>query len=189
VTNAPSYEQRVEGAMLADGSQAAPAAAARLFCSLGDVTNLAVARGSTCIFTRVSAFGVEGIAQQLAEREGLTLEHARQWLPHVGLRTPVEQVEGRPDIVTATREALIDGAAKLAGELRISLDYFGSQEGAVPIEEIIVCGAGAAIDGIAEDLSRELGYAVRTATPSALAAIPDADAARLTLSYGLGMDG
>jgi type IV pilus assembly protein PilM len=189
--NAPSYEQRLEGAMLAEGGGIATGGMpdpARLFCNLGDVTNLAVARGTTCLFTRISAFGVEGIAQQLAERNGLTLEHARQWLPHVGLDAPVETIEGKPEIVKATRDVLTEGAAKLAGELRISLDYFGSQEGAVAVEEIIVCGSGAAIDGLPEALSRELGFAVRAIRPSALSEIPDGDAARLTLSYGLGME-
>jgi type IV pilus assembly protein PilM len=185
---APSYEERVDDAMLADGTMSAPQPA-RLFCNLGDVTNLAVARGSTCLFTRVSAFGVEGIAQQLAERRGLTLEHSRQWLTHVGLETPVEQVEGDPEIVSVARDVLIDGASKLAGELRISLDFFGSQEGAVPIEEIVVCGTGAAIAGLPQALERELGHQVRVALPTALAGIPGPEAARLTLPYGLGMEG
>jgi type IV pilus assembly protein PilM len=77
-TVAPSYEERVEGAMMSEAPVAAPASA-RLFCNLGDVTNLAVARGSTCLFTRVASFGIEGIAQQLAERRKLTLEHSRGW--------------------------------------------------------------------------------------------------------------
>jgi type IV pilus assembly protein PilM len=185
---AVSYEERVEGAMMADGTPAVPQAPARLFCNLGDVTNLAVARGSTCLFTRVAAFGIEGLAQQLAERRGLTLEHARQWLPHVGLVVPVEQVAGEAEIVTTARDILIDGASKLAGELRISLDYYGSQEAAVQIEEIVVCGGGTAIAGLPEALERELGYPVRAVFPAALGGVPQPDAARLTLSYGLGLE-
>jgi type IV pilus assembly protein PilM len=106
---APSYEQRVDGAMM-DQGPVVVASPARLFCNLGDVTNLAVARGSTCLFTRVSSFGVEGIAQQLAERRGLTLEHARQWLQHVGLVTPLAQVEGQREIVGTAREFVVVGA-------------------------------------------------------------------------------
>ena len=33
---------------------------ATLYCNLGDVTNLAVARGSYCLFTRISSFGSRG---------------------------------------------------------------------------------------------------------------------------------
>ena len=42
-------------------------AATALYCHLGDVTNLAVARGSECVFARVSPFGIETIADRLAE--------------------------------------------------------------------------------------------------------------------------
>ncbi len=100
--DAPGYPRRLRRGRMAGqvqrrgvGSRAAPEAVpAKLYCNLGDVTNLAVARGSTCLFTRVSPFGVEGIAQKLAERRQLTLEHARQWLVHVGIEQPLEGVEG-----------------------------------------------------------------------------------------------
>ena len=161
----------------------------RLLCNLGDVTNLAVTRAGACLFTRVSSFGIEGIAQRLAERRELTLEHARQWLIHVGLDRPVEGVEGDPEIVSAARTALSEGVAKLAGELRLSLEYYGSQEGAVAIEDIVVCGAGTSIPGLAEGLERELGLAIRVGRPAALNELDDPTAARLTLSYGLALEG
>jgi type IV pilus assembly protein PilM len=163
-------------------------APARLLCNLGDVTNLAVSRGGACLFTRVSSFGIEGIAQRLAERRELTLEHARQWLIHVGLDQPAETVEGDPEIVEAARAALLEGVAKLAGEMRLSLDYYGSQEGALAIEEIVICGAGTSIPGLAANLERELGFGIRVARPAALAALGDPTAARLTLSYGLALE-
>ena len=50
--------------------------------------NLAVAMGQTCAFTRVAGQGIESIAGELAERRGLTLEHAHGWLRHVGLLPP-----------------------------------------------------------------------------------------------------
>ena len=115
---------------------------AKLYCNLGDVTNLAVARGSTCLFTRVSSFGVEGIAQKLAERRQLTLEHARQWLVHVGLERPAETVDGDPETVAATREALVEGAAKLVDELRLSLEFYAAQEGATPLTASSSAGPG-----------------------------------------------
>ena len=165
-----------------------PPAPTRMFCNLGDVTNLAVARGTGCLFTRVSSFGIEAVAQRLAERRGLTLEHARRWLLHVGLEGPLEPIEGDPETVLAARGALEDGATKLAGELRLSIDYYGTQEGAVAIEEIIVCGPGTAIAGLPARLQSELGYALRIGLPAALSHLDDATAARLTLSYGLGLE-
>ena len=78
-------------------------AEAVLYCSVGDVTNLAVARGRACLFTRVSHAGMEAIAEQLAAGRGLSAEHATQWLSFVGLERPVEGIEGDPEMVAAAR--------------------------------------------------------------------------------------
>jgi type IV pilus assembly protein PilM len=166
---------------------AAPAMA-KLFCSLGDVTNLAVARDTTCLFSRVSFYGMEGIAQRLSERRGLTLEHSRQWLTYVGLDAPLDSIEGDPEIVAETRRTLEEGSSKLADELRLSLDFYGAQERALAIDEIVACGPGTLIPGLAERLQRDLGRVVRIARPAPLASLEDSQAARLTISYGLGLD-
>jgi type IV pilus assembly protein PilM len=178
-----AYEDRASQ----EEGEMAPVVPTLLYCSLGDVTNLAVARGSSCLFTRISSFGMEGIAQRLAERRGLTLDHARQWLPHVGLDEPVEDVEGDRETVEAARDALADGAAKLADELRLSLDYYRAQEGAANIEGVVACGPGSIIPGLSQRLERELGLRFESERPSALSHLDDASAARLTLSYGLAL--
>lgn len=175
--------QSGEGGMLTD-AQPPPAT---LYCNLGDTTNLAVARGSICLFTRVSGYGVEGIAQRLAERRELTLEHSRQWLVHVGLSRPVEDVEGEPETVAATREVLEEGAGKLADELRLSLEYYAAQEGAPPVEGIKVGGPGSAVDGLPDRLGGMLGLPVEVGRPPALRLADELSAARLTVSYGLAL--
>ena len=181
---APSYEDRMAG----EGAEMAPPQQpALLYCYLGDVTNLAVARGSACLFTRISSFGVEGMAQRLAERRGLTLEHARQWMSHVGLETPLEEVEGDAETVSATREALGEGSAKLADELRLSLEYYRTSEGAANVEGIVACGPGSIIPGLPQRLERELGQRFEVSRPPALGNLDAASAARLTVSYGLAL--
>ena len=186
---APAYEERIIGDV-----QGAPAAGvetpvpARLYCNLGDVTNLAVARGSSCLFTRIAAFGIEGIAQKLAERRQLTLEHSREWLTHVGLERPLERSTATPSHVAAARECLAEGAAKLADELRLSLEYYGAQDDAVAVEDIVACGPGATIPGLVERIQRDLGHPFSIAKPAALAHLDDLSAARLTLSYGLALE-
>ena len=183
-----TYEERMAAAAGDGEAVVIPTGPARLFCALGDVTNLAVATGTTCLFTRVSSFGMEGIAQKLAERRELTLEHARGWINHVGLAAEADSVDGDPEIVAAAREVLTEGTRRLADELRLSLDYYGTQDGAVAVEEIVFCGPGTAVAGLPEAVSEELGYAMRVARPAALSELPDAEAARLTLAYGLGLD-
>ena len=197
-----SYEERIasggigaaaaEGAAAeaaeAEGSAAAPVVPATLYCNLGDVLNLAVAQGPNCRFTRVSPFGVEGMAQRLAEARQLTLEHARQWLVHVGLATPVEQIEGDAEIVASTRDTLAEGVAKLVDELRLSLEYYATQDGSVTVENVIACGPGTTIPGLVERLQETVGYPFAIGRPAALGGLDDAAAARLTLSYGLALE-
>jgi type IV pilus assembly protein PilM len=185
-----SYEEEIAGHVQAEGSAAASASEdvpAKLYCSLGDITNLAVARGGTCLFTRVSPFGVEGIAQKLAERRRLSLEHARQWLVHVGLEQPIEEVEGDDKTISAARDALAEGAARLVDELRLSLEYYAAQEGAMRIEGIVACGPGTTIPGLTQRLQRDLGQRFEIGRPRALAHLDEAAATRLTLSFGLAL--
>ncbi len=188
---APAYEERMPDHLAGAGSAAASApvqAPACLYCNLGDITNLAVARAGTCLFTRVSPFGIEGIAQKLAERRRLQLDHARQWLRHVGLEAPVEQIDGDPEITTAARDALAEGAGRLVDELRLSLEYYAAQEDSVPVEAIVACGPGTTIPGLIDRLQRDLARRFVVGRPRALAHLDDETAARLAVSFGLGLE-
>jgi type IV pilus assembly protein PilM len=170
------------------GNPAAEVAQATLFCNIGDVMNLAVARGSTCLFTRIASFGIEGMAQRLAERKQLKLEHARQWLPHVGLDVDPTTVEGDPEMVAATREVLAEGASRLADELRLSLEGYGAQEAAAPVDEVVAAGSGTTIPGLVPALQDKLGLPFRVGRPLPLGHLDEQTAARLTLSYGLALE-
>src|SRR3954451_13819777 len=186
-----AYEQEIARHLGGEGSATAgvqETAPAKLYCNLGDVTNLAVARGSTCLFARVSPFGIEGIAQKLAARRRLTLEHARQWLIHVGLESPLDGIEGDGETVSAARDSLAEGGARLVDELRLSLEYYAAQEGAMPIECIVACGPGATIPGLTKRLQLDLGQRFELGRPRALAHLDDAMSARLTLSFGLALE-
>jgi type IV pilus assembly protein PilM len=159
-----------------------------LYCNLGDVTNLAVARGRHCLFTRISSYGLEGIAQKLAERRELTLDHARQWLSHVGIDRPLQSIDGDPEIVKAARDALSEGAVRLVDELRLTMEYYGRQEGAVAIDGLVVCGPGTTVPGLIERLASELGQRCEVGRPMPLAGLDESTAARLTLAYGLALE-
>jgi type IV pilus assembly protein PilM len=162
---------------------------ATLFCGVGDVANLAIARGRSCLFTRVSAAGLEPIIDRLVSTRGMTAEHAAQWLRHVGLRDAVEQISGDPETVLEARAALEEGVVALLDDLRRSLDFYGAQEGATPIGRVRLGGVGSSIPGLAERLSEQLGAEVQMVRPQALGGYDDFTAARLTLSYGLGLEG
>jgi type IV pilus assembly protein PilM len=170
--------------------EAAPAQPreAVLYCNLGDVMNLAVARGRACLFTRVSTAGLGGVAGRLAGERGLSPEHATQWLTHVGLHHAVEAVEGDPETVADARRALEEGVTSLVDELRLSLDYYGAQESAVSVGQVVLSGPGSAIPGLAERMQAGLGLPISVSRPPALGAYDDGMAARLTLPYGIALE-
>jgi type IV pilus assembly protein PilM len=165
-----------------------PPEAATLYCNVGDVTNLAVARGFACLFTRVAQTGFEGLVERVSAEQDLTQEHARLWLGHVGLESPVEDVEGDPNIVAGVRTALEDVAGALLRELRMSLDYYGSREGVPPVERVVLCGPGSSVSGLNARLASGLGVPVDNGRPEALESYDDVTAARLTLPFGLALE-
>jgi type IV pilus assembly protein PilM len=163
-------------------------ASAVLYCSVGDVTNLAVARGRSCLFTRVSHAGLEATSAALARSLGLTAEHATQWLTHVGLERPAAEIEGDRETVMQVRRTLEEGVSALLDELRLSLDYYGAQEAALPVERIVLCGPGSTIPGLAARMEAGLGMPIAASSPAALEGLDEAAAARLTLPYGLALE-
>jgi len=158
----------------------------RLFCSFGDALNIAVARGRDCTFVRVGTSGLETIAEDLANRLGMDMQDARQWLHHVGLKKPLDEIEGDAAVIARTREVLSRGAVDIARELRLSLDSYAAQETAAPVFEVVATGAGVAIDGLVEAVQADLGLPVVNVVPPALGNIDPLLAARLVTTYGLG---
>ncbi len=174
-------------AMIRALSGEADDAGTTLYCHLGDVTNLAVAKGSACLFARTAQFGIEDVAERLAERREMSLDEARRQLILVGLEGEPEQAAGELE-VEAARETLSEGVTKLVSELRLSLEFYGAQEGAEAVERLVLCGPGSTIPGVADRLERELGFRVDEERPSALGSLEDREAARLTVSYGLALE-
>src|SRR5918995_1785013 len=127
-----------------------------LYINVAGMTNVAVANADGCLFTRASAGGVETIAQALAERRGLTLEHARAWMTHVGLVAPLDGVDGDMDLVSATRTALADGVRELADGIRTSLNFYRTQDSSETVELGVVTGPAIAIPGFVETLGEAL---------------------------------
>src|SRR6185503_14542925 len=119
----------------------------------------------------------------LAERRGLTLEHARQWMQHVGLSAPIEEVEGDAELVTAVRAVLEEGVHQVADTVRNSLNFYRMQESADTVEGAVLTGPAVTIPGFADRLAEQLNLPVS----AELVAVDgeDAESGRLTVAAGL----
>jgi type IV pilus assembly protein PilM len=163
---------------------------ATLYISVGGVTNLAVAVGTTCVFTRVLAQGHESIAGELAERRGLILEHAHGWLKHVGLLTPIDDIEGDPEIVVEARNVLSDGARRIVDDVRNSIDFYAMQEGSAEIQQAVLTGPAVAIPGFSDHVAEQLSV------PLEVGVVPEGrpggfgsfDAGALAVAAGLAVE-
>jgi type IV pilus assembly protein PilM len=157
-----------------------------LYVSVGGLTNVAVANASGCLFTRAAAGGLDAMVHTLSERRGLTLEHARQWMTHVGLHAPIDVVEGDPDLVAAARTVLEEGVHQLADTVRNSLNFYRMQESAEQVETGVLTGPAVAIPGFAEHLSDQLRLPLEPAVVASQD--EDADLGRLTVAAGLAVE-
>jgi type IV pilus assembly protein PilM len=130
---------------LAPDSESGPDDSARVYCHLGGVSNLAIAVGTACFFTR-----------------------------------PLSAVWDDED-----------AGARLADEIRLSIDYYMTQAQAKPVGEVIVSGVGSVDDQLVESLGVHLGLPTSVAAPlgvlDASALEGGADPHRLTVAAGLAM--
>jgi type IV pilus assembly protein PilM len=157
-----------------------------LFLWVGGLTNLAVAHGSTCVFSRAGGGGLETMAVELAERRRLTLVHSRAWLEHVGLDTPLPDVDGEPDIVEEARDVLIDGVRRVATEVRSSLDFQSTHGGSGAVSRVVLAGPATAVPGFAYALEGALALPVTEAHVEHVPA--GVDARRVTIAAGLALE-
>ena len=161
-----------------------------LYVNLAGLTNVAVANDTGCLFTRAASGGLDPMVQSLVERRGLTLEHARGWIQHVGLETPLDQIEGEADLVAVVRQTLEDGVHTIADTVRNSLNFYRMQENAETVDRAVLTGPAVSIPGFAARLSEQLQMPVEPAVvaaddPEALGAV---DPGRLTVAAGLAVE-
>ncbi len=120
-----------------------------LYLNVDGLTNLAIAEGKICRFTRVVGSGFEGMASELAERRSIALTEARALLAGVDLNAsataePELPVAHEPDLEAG---ALADATPEQApgdGEQPQSAEQAEESERAMSYEEL------AAVDSVPE---------------------------------------
>ncbi len=164
-----------------------------LYLSIGGLTNLAVAEGQTCQFTRVIGGGVDQIVADVAERCAVPLPEARRLVagssPTAGRRAG--DAEAPPsDHQAIAQTALAEGIHRIAAEVRNSLDFHTGQEAGAGVTRAVLCGPALDIAGFDSALSAELGMPVGAGlvsqvTADAAGSVP---ASRLTIAAGLAIE-
>jgi type IV pilus assembly protein PilM len=157
-----------------------------LYVNVAGLTNVAVANHTGCLFTRAAAGGLDAMVHALAERRGLTLEHAEQWLRHVGLEKALEDVEGAEDVVAAARTVLEEGIHQLADTVRNSLNFYRMQQNAETVSRAVLTGPASHVQGFPEAFAKALGMPVDVGV---VAHAGDAqEASRLAIAAGLAVE-
>jgi type IV pilus assembly protein PilM len=174
-----------------------------LYLSIGGLTNLAIARGATCQFTRVITTGVEQIVAEVAATAGVPLSDARKLIAGAGAESDNSQPLAPADAplsgdegATApaghrelARTALSDGIRRIAAEVRNSLDFHLSSHGDGAVSRAVLTGPALDLPGFDVALGRELGLtlargAVEVADESAVGHVP---MSRLAVAAGLSL--
>ncbi|HWH11655.1 MAG TPA: pilus assembly protein PilM [Solirubrobacteraceae bacterium] len=164
-----------------------------LYLSIGGLTNLAIAEGRVCRFTRVIGGGLDEIVADVAERCQVPLDRARAL---VGRSSPVKSTEGesgeRPasDHDAIAQSALVDGVNRIAAEVRNSLDFHSSQGARTDVVRAVLCGPAVDIPGFSEALSEAVRLpvtvgAVAQINPDAAGGVPPS---RLIVAAGLAIE-
>jgi type IV pilus assembly protein PilM len=169
-----------------------------LYLEIGGLTNLAIASGSTCQFTRVITTGVEQIVAEVAASVGVPLADARRMVAAVATAdsarmvasaAPVElaAVVATPEQLEIARTGLADGIRRIAAEVRNSLDFHRSSRGEEPVTRAILTGPALDLAGFDHALARELDLPisrgeVELASPGAAGHVP---MSRLAVAAGL----
>jgi type IV pilus assembly protein PilM len=168
-----------------------------LYLNVGGLTNMAIAEGLVCRFTRVVGGGLEAMAAEVAERRGIPLTEARALLAAIDLR-PAEP-EPEPEPVAVVEEPELDADVDGEGEEESEDDEplvdfhegFGPPPEAEPVETWALAqdpsatsaSAGGAPDAEAEEPVEE--HEARAEEHEAQAEEPSDADIRLVLENGI----
>jgi type IV pilus assembly protein PilM len=154
-------------------------------------STLAVSDGFTCEFTRVLDWGGRALTSAVATALSVEPEEAERLKKAIALEdaAPVEGLT--VEQTEAAREALRVELQTLARELVSSLQFYQSQPDSLGIREVVLAGGAAQLDGLAAELHRLVGVAVRVGDPLASVTlgkkVGEVESAALAVPIGLGM--
>lgn len=169
-----------------------------LYLNVGGLTNMAIAEGTVCRFTRVVGGGLESMAADIAERHGIKLQDARDLLASVELEEHATDgsFDGEQSSAEAeqpeidVRPVLAAGIREIAGEVRNSLDFHRSQDGGGEVASVVLSGPALQISGFARALQSDLRVPLNPQTVGLLdeSSSGSVSAERLAVATGLAVE-
>jgi type IV pilus assembly protein PilM len=119
------------------------------------LTTVVIHRGGVPRVIRTVARGGKDLTEQLASRTGMDVEQAEAAKREFGLT-------GENAMVTGT---LSDIVRPLVAEIRSSLRLLGPGNGSAPVARVCLTGGGAALPGLVDAVSEQLGVPTGLGTP------------------------
>lgn len=122
-----------------------------LYLNVGGLTNMAIADGTVCRFTRVVSGGLESMATELAERHGIKLQEARDLLDLVNLEEskPAAAIDGEPHGAPAAvsgepyqtmGHAAYDAPEELSGQTPVDASYETIEQLKIDARPVLAAG-------------------------------------------------
>ena len=153
-------------AMGAPREEGLPADAALVVVSVGhERSTFAVSDGRVCEFTRVLEWGGSALNVAIARALDLAPSEAEpiKRVLNLNVETPPEEItQEKYDLA---RDAVRKQIQSFARELVSSLQFYQNQAHSLGIAEIVLTGGTAHLPGLAEELQRLIGVAVRVGDP------------------------
>ncbi len=145
--------------------ETAPDAAVVVVALGHDRSTFAVSDGRVCEFTRVLEWGGSALNVALARALDVKPSEADPFKRELNLNATVVPEGMTTERFEAAREALRRQIQSFARELVSSLQFYQNQPGSLGIAEIVLTGGTAHLPGLAEELQRLIGVAVRVGDP------------------------
>jgi type IV pilus assembly protein PilM len=121
------------------------------------VTNVVVHQDRIPAFVRIVVMGGQGITEALSQSLGVSFDEAEELKA-----TGSEEQEA---LGTETNRVIDEKLDRFCEEIRGSLDFYASQETAVPIQRVVVTGGGSRLRYLPERLAQVLGLPVVSGHP------------------------
>jgi type IV pilus assembly protein PilM len=182
-------------AMGAPRDEGLPADAALVVVSVGhERSTFAVSDGRICEFTRVLEWGGSALNVAIARALDLAPSEAEPVKRALNLNVDVAPEGISQEKYELARDAVRKQIQSFARELVSSLQFYQNQANSLGIAEIVLTGGTAHLPGLAEELQRLIGVAVRVGDPlmrvrvGKKAVDDDDQLGSLAIAIGLGIE-